>query len=183
MDRWESAEKGVNADSVFGARTGTETEATDGWKPVSRADRLVLESVGESAATSSGPGGPHDMSVENRVSMRYDLGTAGRIVFDGDGKVIDCIIKNLSKTGACLEVPVGVTWPEIFTLEVHHGETRQVEAVWSENRIVGVRFLSEEGGWSAGERDSGGLRDHLLRSVQVLQEELDRLRRVIETKL
>ena len=180
MDRWEAAGRGASAGS---ARDAADSGANDGWKPVSRANRLVLLSEVDSAGMSSGAEGPRDMSVENRSSMRYDLGTAGRVAFDGDGNPIDCIIKNLSKTGACLELPVGVAWPETFTLEVHNGETRRVEAVWSENRIIGVRFLSEDGDWKAGERESVNLREHLLRSVQILQEELDRLRRIIETKL
>lgn len=183
MNRWETAGNGADSETASSASTGAKPGVTDSWMPVSRAGRMILESVGDSAATSANPGRNGDMSAENRSSMRYDLGTAGRIAFDGGRSVVDCIIKNLSKTGACLEVPVGVAWPGAFTLEVHDGETREVEAVWSENRIVGVRFLGDEGDWSAGERDSGRLRDHLLRSVQVLEEELDRLRRVIETKL
>ena len=182
MDGRDVAGNGTRLNVAAGVNDGAKSRPTDDWRPVSEAGNVVLGAFGASATSSDGEG-IRDASDEGRSAMRYDLGTCGRIVFDGGRTDVGCIIKNLSKTGACIEVPMGVTWPQTFTLEIHDGETREVEAVWAENRIVGVRFLSDERDWSAGEGDSGRLRGHLLRSVQVLQEELDRLRRVIETKL
>jgi len=65
---------------------------------------------------------------------------AGRIAFGG-GAAIDCTIRNLSETGAALEVtsPVGI--PERFTLviEADHSHV-SCRIVWRTERRIGVHF-------------------------------------------
>jgi hypothetical protein len=65
---------------------------------------------------------------------------AGRITFGG-GAAIDCTIRNLSETGAALEVtsPVGI--PEHFTLvfEADHSHLA-CRVVWRKEKRIGVHF-------------------------------------------
>ncbi len=64
---------------------------------------------------------------------------AGAIHFGGG--VIDCTVRNLSETGAALEVasPVGI--PESFTLAtVADNVRRPCHVVWRKERRIGVAF-------------------------------------------
>jgi hypothetical protein len=77
---------------------------------------------------------------EHRIAPRRRLLKAGRISFGG-GAAIDCTVRNLSETGAALEVtsPVGI--PEHFTLviEADHSHV-PCRVVWRKERRIGVHF-------------------------------------------
>jgi hypothetical protein len=64
----------------------------------------------------------------------------GTLAFN-DGGVLDCTVRNLSETGARIDIanPVGV--PKVFTLviEADHFK-RPCHAVWSSERQIGVAF-------------------------------------------
>ncbi len=64
----------------------------------------------------------------------------GTLAFNGGGG-LDCTVRNLSDTGARLDIasPVGV--PEIFTLVIAADHfTRRCRAVWTSERQIGVAF-------------------------------------------
>ncbi|MCK1754348.1 PilZ domain-containing protein [Bradyrhizobium sp. 137] len=76
---------------------------------------------------------------ERRDKARHRVLKAGTIEFGGGA--IDCTIRNLSDTGAALDVtsPVGI--PEHFTLFVQSdGTHRSCTVVWRKERRIGVRF-------------------------------------------
>ena len=77
---------------------------------------------------------------EHRTALRRRLLKAGKISFGG-GAAFDCTVRNLSETGAALEVisPVGI--PERFTLVIdadHRHLTCRV--VWRKETRIGVHF-------------------------------------------
>jgi PilZ domain-containing protein len=64
---------------------------------------------------------------------------AGKIEFGSSA--IDCIVRNLSETGAALEIesPIGV--PERFELFVPQDRSRRpADVVWRKERRIGIRF-------------------------------------------
>ncbi len=78
---------------------------------------------------------------EQRKHVRRRLLKAGRIVFNGRFSVIDCIVRNLSDGGACLEVASSVGVPEDFDLIIeadHPG--RRCHVAWRSDRRLGVAF-------------------------------------------
>ncbi len=79
---------------------------------------------------------------EDRTAPRRRLLKGGKISF-GNGAVIDCTIRNLSDTGAALDVssPVGI--PERFMLVVE-ADRRHLPSrvVWRRERRIGVHFES-----------------------------------------
>ncbi len=87
------------------------------------------------------PAGPDTAQVmqNNRAALRHRVLKPGTIEFNGGA--IDCVIRNISETGAALEVtsPVGI--PETFNL-VSSGDhtTRQCRVAWRKERRIGVRF-------------------------------------------
>ena len=77
---------------------------------------------------------------EHRIAPRRRFLKAGRISF-GSGAAFDCTVRNLSETGAALEVisPVGI--PERFTLVIEADQfIRRCRPVWRTDKRMGVAF-------------------------------------------
>jgi hypothetical protein len=83
------------------------------------------------------------MAAEHlRAAPRRRTLKAGTISFN-NGAGIDCLVRNLSATGACLELesPVGV--PNAFTLVISTDHLqRPCQVVWRSARRIGVKFES-----------------------------------------
>jgi PilZ domain len=76
---------------------------------------------------------------EKRSSPRMRVRKAGTIAFGG--AAIDCTVRNLTASGALLEVesPVGI--PHRFVLVIPPDEvSRACRLIWTSERRVGVRF-------------------------------------------
>jgi hypothetical protein len=77
---------------------------------------------------------------EHRTAPRRRFLKAGRITF-ASGATFDCIVRNLSETGAALEVgsPVGI--PERFTLVIDADHLHlPCRIVWRKETRIGVHF-------------------------------------------
>jgi hypothetical protein len=76
---------------------------------------------------------------ERRDKARHRVLKAGTIEFGGGA--ISCTVRNLSDTGAALDVtsPVGI--PDRFTLFVQaDGTSLSCTVVWRKEKRIGVRF-------------------------------------------
>jgi PilZ domain len=82
------------------------------------------------------------MADENRIAARHRVLKGGRILFGGGS--IDCTVRNISETGAALEVtsPLGI--PTEFTLETD-GNKRPCRVVWRKEKRIGIAFEKEDG--------------------------------------
>jgi hypothetical protein len=81
------------------------------------------------------------MMDEYRAAPRQRRLKAGTISFGGGA--IDCTVRNLSETGAALDVisPIGI--PERFTLLVETDHSHfPCRVVWRKEKRIGVRFES-----------------------------------------
>jgi hypothetical protein len=74
---------------------------------------------------------------EHRIATRHRVLKAGTIQFGGGA--IDCTVRNISATGAALDVasPLGI--PAQFTL-VTDGTHRSCHVVWRKEKRIGVTF-------------------------------------------
>jgi len=74
---------------------------------------------------------------EHRIATRHRVLKGGHILFGGGS--IDCTVRNLSDTGAALDVtsPVGI--PAEFILETD-GNHIQCRVVWRKEKRIGVHF-------------------------------------------
>jgi PilZ domain-containing protein len=84
------------------------------------------------------------MMENGRESTRLRRLKGASIAF-GHGSVIDCTIRNISSTGACLAVasPVGI--PDEFELVLSADEKRwPCTVVWRSANQIGVAFRLEE---------------------------------------
>ena len=76
---------------------------------------------------------------EHRTALRHRTLKAGKIEFGGGG--IDCIVRNLSETGAALEVATPLFIPDRFTLFVLSDQfKRPCHIVWRKEKRIGVAF-------------------------------------------
>jgi hypothetical protein len=76
---------------------------------------------------------------EHRIAPRRRMFKAGTIEFGGGG--IDCTVKNLSDTGAALEVLSPLYIPDRFTLFVPTDQfKRRCHVVWRKERRMGIAF-------------------------------------------
>jgi hypothetical protein len=65
---------------------------------------------------------------------------AGSISFDRAAS-IDCVVRNISETGACLEIETPVGIPNDFTLVISKDNlARSCHVAWRSARRIGVRF-------------------------------------------
>lgn len=79
------------------------------------------------------------MTSESRTDPRSRILKGGSICFDGGA--IDCTVRNISKTGAALDVasPLGI--PHEFTLVVPVDNLSQrCRVVWRKETRIGVAF-------------------------------------------
>jgi hypothetical protein len=79
--------------------------------------------------------------VETRIATRHRVQKAAKIKFGG--VAIDCTVRNLSTTGALLEIsgPVPVSIPAEFTLVVPADSLRlPCAVVWRTEYRMGVHF-------------------------------------------
>ena len=79
------------------------------------------------------------MDSNQRSALRQRVLKAATIEFGGG--VIDCVVRNLSETGAALEVtsPIGI--PEQFRLVQKSDATvRLCRVVWRKEKRIGVTF-------------------------------------------
>lgn len=76
---------------------------------------------------------------EHRRDLRLRTLKSGKIVFNKKSSVLDCTIRNLSQSGACLQFadPTGI--PETFELLVD-GVSRTCEISWRSGTRIGVIF-------------------------------------------
>jgi len=76
---------------------------------------------------------------ESRAAPRHRMLKAGTIEFGGGG--IDCTVKNLSETGAALEVVTPLFIPNHFILFVPSDHfKRPCHIVWRKEKRIGIAF-------------------------------------------
>jgi hypothetical protein len=77
---------------------------------------------------------------EHRIAQRHRVLKGGTIAFNGAAG-ISCTVRNLSETGAALDVisPVGI--PESFMLVVDGNQaSKPCHVVWRKEKRIGIAF-------------------------------------------
>ena len=78
-------------------------------------------------------------SSEKRAAPRYRVLKGATIAFDGSG--IACTVRNLSSSGAAVELAAPVRLPPSFMLLIESDQfIRRCRPVWSNDKRVGVAF-------------------------------------------
>jgi len=83
---------------------------------------------------------------EHRNAPRHRVLKSATIEFGGGG--IDCVVRNMSDTGAALEVtsPLGI--PDRFSLVITQERQERLvkpcRVMWRKEKRIGVRFVGDE---------------------------------------
>ena len=80
------------------------------------------------------------MSDDNRDAQRHRTLKGGRIVVNDGFSTFDCTVRNLSETGAKLEVTSSLPIPQRFELAMHDGRRFACEVAWRTETEIGVHF-------------------------------------------
>jgi hypothetical protein len=81
-----------------------------------------------------------DLMVETRIAPRYRVSKAGTIEFVG-GKPINCVVRDLSVTGAAIEVSNQAGIPDKFLLVMPDDGLRLAcRVAWRKEYRIGVAF-------------------------------------------
>ena len=76
---------------------------------------------------------------EHRIAARHRVLKAGTIEFSGDA--ISCTVRNISATGAAVEINSPLWFPDRFTLGItSDGVRRPCRIVWRKEKRIGVTF-------------------------------------------
>jgi hypothetical protein len=77
---------------------------------------------------------------EHRNVARHRALKGAHIAFKGHGAVIDCVVRNLSDGGACLNVESSIGIPDSFDLVLDHASVRDCRVTWRKATQIGVAF-------------------------------------------
>jgi hypothetical protein len=79
------------------------------------------------------------ISSEKRAAPRYRVLKGATIAFEGNG--IACTVRNLSSSGAAVELAAPVRLPPSFMLLIEKDQfIRRCRPVWSNDKRIGVAF-------------------------------------------
>jgi len=79
--------------------------------------------------------------AEHRRSQRRRTLKGGTILF-GAGSSVDCVIRNMSETGAAIEVEGSIGIPDNFTLVIKPElAKRSCRVAWRTAKRIGVQFV------------------------------------------
>ena len=81
--------------------------------------------------------------TELRIAERSRSLLKARIVFNNRMSTIDCIVKNISTSGAKIAVASTLSIPNEFDLEIPlRGKTYRVQMRWRDSESMGVEFMN-----------------------------------------
>ncbi|MCE4226437.1 PilZ domain-containing protein [Methylobacterium sp. C25] len=81
------------------------------------------------------------MSMDQRQNVRMRTFLRGRIVYNGGASSMDCLVRDLSATGARLELSETSPLPEVFDLYIQNkDQTFRSTMRWRRDSGVGVTF-------------------------------------------
>ena len=79
------------------------------------------------------------MEEEQRIAPRHRVLKAGTIEFSGDA--LPCTVRNLSATGAALEINTPLWFPDRFVLVIaSEGLRKACHIVWRREKRIGIAF-------------------------------------------
>lgn len=77
---------------------------------------------------------------EKRIAVRQRVLKQGTLAFAGGGG-IDCTVRNISSSGARIDIACPMGLPPSFTLVIKSDQfLRRCHPVWSKDRTIGVAF-------------------------------------------
>jgi hypothetical protein len=83
---------------------------------------------------------PNDPMNEHRSKRRQRVLKSGKIIYGNGSYVTECVVRNLSDTGAQLKVPTSVAIPDRFEFAEAGGPRKSAVVIWRKGNMLGVRL-------------------------------------------
>ena len=80
---------------------------------------------------------------EHRAHPRFKVYKGGKVSFNNETSVIDCVVRNLSEGGARLQFPSHFDCPRFVVLRISGGNAYNCEVRQFANNVMGVKFLGK----------------------------------------
>jgi hypothetical protein len=79
---------------------------------------------------------------ELRQAPRFPMSGPGKIIVANERAPIDCTVREISTSGACLEVAADAQLPEIFMVipDDDHAYGYACRVIWRTEALVGIKF-------------------------------------------
>lgn len=114
---------------------------------------------------------------ERRIASRQKSFLQGRIFYNNRRSSIDCLVRDVSDTGAKLKLSEEVIVPEVMELYISNkDEFRRARVQWRYRGEVGVAFGDEA---DLAHTDAGQAPSDLPMRMQKLESEVQALRRIV----
>lgn len=78
---------------------------------------------------------------ENRRAPRMRTLKGARVVLPNNTSTFECTVRNLSETGALLQMTSTLGIPNRFSLLMDDGRSSECELAWRTDTRIGVRFV------------------------------------------
>ncbi|GJD59242.1 PilZ domain-containing protein [Methylobacterium dankookense] len=120
------------------------------------------------------------MSAEHRQEVRQRVFLKGRIRFNNGASSMDCLVRDLSATGARISLSETATLPEVFDLYIPQKDrTYRATLRWRREDGVGVTFEDAAKPASPAAAEPAADVSALLRRIAELEAENTALRRLL----
>ena len=82
--------------------------------------------------------------LDRRQSLRDKVFFGGVAAINESGSTMDCVVRNISEHGACVEFDSAAKLPDEFSLTIaRKGRSFLAKVIWWRDNFVGVAFSSE----------------------------------------
>lgn len=78
--------------------------------------------------------------VDRRQRPRFRVLKSARIVLNDRASVLDCTVRNVSESGACLALPTASILPSAFEISIDGLPYQTCRVIWQYCNRVGVEF-------------------------------------------
>lgn len=115
--------------------------------------------------------------TDHRSGSRQKAFLKAVVYFNRRSSSVDCLIRDLSETGARIKLPAAVTVPDVFELYIPSKDQYHPSRMrWRKEDELGLAFIADE---TAPVLAEGNVAGDLGHRVALLEAEVERLRRTV----
>jgi hypothetical protein len=83
-------------------------------------------------------------AAELRRSARQRTFLGAKLVYGEEAYTVDCVVRDVSETGARVKLPAGQAVPDhLYLLEVRSGVAYESRVAWKRHPEIGLQFLRQ----------------------------------------
>jgi hypothetical protein len=83
-------------------------------------------------------------STDGRRAERHRTLLGAKLVYGDGAFTLDCVLRDLSATGARVKVPDGLAVPDtVFLVEMRAGVAYAARVVWKRHPLIGLAFIEQ----------------------------------------